>query len=92
MLKRLKINPENIVLLEAVGNYTRIILDTGGIIISSYSMGKVAAQLPATFIRPTRSTVINLNLASPIYYSRRRRVKSVSSLASYPDYPRAHTS
>lgn len=82
MLKISDIDPDTIVQLEADSNYTRIKLTSGKTILSSYTMGKIIRALPDTFVRNTRSMVVNPANACPIYFSRRRQKKNTASIAS----------
>lgn len=59
---RLKIAPENILLLKADINYTEVHMDDGRTLISSITLGILEKRLQDfAFFRPNRSVVINLN-------------------------------
>lgn len=59
---RLKIAPQNILLLKADINYTEVHLDDGRTLISSITLGILEKRLQDfSFFRPNRSVVVNLD-------------------------------
>ena len=53
------IKPEDLLMLEAEGNYTRLITIFNEEFISSYNMGRLFEKLPSTFFRINRGCVLN---------------------------------
>lgn len=53
------LKPENLLLLEAEGNYTRLKTIDGEEFISSYNMGRLYEKLPNTFFRINRGCILN---------------------------------
>lgn len=53
------INPDDLLLLEAEGNYTRLKTVEGDEFISSYNMGRLFLKLPNSFFRINRGCVLN---------------------------------
>ncbi len=56
------INPYDVILLQANGNYTRICLNDGSEHIASYNMGAIVNKFPInSFVRVNRSLMVNKN-------------------------------
>lgn len=59
--KKKQVVPDDIVRLEAVGNYTRFVLTEGRKILTSKNLSMYESQLPATFVRVHKSSLINIS-------------------------------
>ncbi|RDB03683.1 LytR/AlgR family response regulator transcription factor [Runella aurantiaca] len=68
-----QITPADIIRLEAVGNYTRFLLTGGRKILTSRTLRWYESQLPDTFIRVHKSSLINTSFI--VKYSRRAEIQ-----------------
>lgn len=53
------LNPQDLLMLEAEGNYTRLKTVNGEEFMSSYNMGRLFDKLPASFFRINRGCILN---------------------------------
>lgn len=63
---RTEVIAQDIVLMQAILNYTQLFLSNGKIILVSYHLGKLQHRLIKhnSFIRPNRNTIVNLNFVT----------------------------
>lgn len=68
-----QITPADIIRLEAVGNYTRFLLTNGRKILTSRTLRSYESQLPETFMRVHKSSLINASFI--VKYSRKAEIQ-----------------
>lgn len=68
-----QITPADIIRLEAVGNYTRFLLINGRKILTSKTLRSYELQLPDTFVRVHKSSLINTFFI--VKYSRKAEIQ-----------------